>query len=841
MRQVLLIFLRLIILALTGVIPAVASSADISATGSGDPVHIVPTAGASRDAAQALAALQNREDRIRQRASTATSDVQLIELDALSRRVADDVDRLIANSLQPDLARTHAQLDVLGAAPAADAGSETPAVTQQRDALTAQQVRLGAEVRQAEGIKYNLVNVNEQIARLLHEHLKDQLALRTDSVLSAAFWTPVVQPDAAEYQRLRVFGEQVDKQMQSMWQPGRRFAAAVLVLVALASMTIGARLLESTLGSLCLRRLPEGRLRRSAFAVSTVLATLATAIGAVHLVGLALTSQQTLSPALQAFSGGLVAHIVNCTLVAALGRAFLCTRHPTWRLPVIADPVAHALSPFPKILTALLLFSGTIEQINRAVDTSLQLTVFTRGLVALVVALTIGASLLRANRVRTALAASGDSPEGRSTLAGLIHATVCAAVVGALAALLCGYISVARFLTYELVWFDIVLCSLYFLVMFTHDMCESVFSPAHQSGKTIKHLFGLKDYHLDQIATVLSGICRSALIVAAVVALLTGGLGTTPADLIDSILAVLGGDRLRALNIVPAHLVSAILTCGVGLYLVRSVRRWLDRELLPKTEMSPGMRASMLTLFANIGYVFVALQSLSVLGVRWHNLAWIVSALSVGIGFGLQEIVKNFFSGLILLAERPVKVGDMISIGGIEGDIRRINVRATEIQLADKSTVIVPNSQLISQNVRNVTMGNTTQGVASLVLTFALDIDVERVRDILLAAYTDHPSVLDHPSPCVMFSHLTPDGITLTVTGYVRSPRVAADTKSDLLFAILSRLRAADISLSSPRTVLIHQTGDGDFSPHDQAPLPRGPGKSVRNAAGIIEVPRKSR
>ncbi|MGF6485192.1 small-conductance mechanosensitive channel [Paraburkholderia sp. JPY419] len=170
----------------------------------------------------------------------------------------------------------------------------------------------------------------------------------------------------------------------------------------------------------------------------------------------------------------------------------------------------------------------------------------------MIVALTIGASLFHANRVRTAMAAAGNSPEGRSTLAGLIHAAVCVVAIDALA---------------------------------------------------------------------------------------------------------LGGDRLRALTIIPAHIFSALLTCGVGIYLVGSVRRWFDRELLPKTEMSPGMRASLLTLFANIGYVLVVLQSLSVLGVRWHNLAWIVSALSVGIGFGLQEIAKNFISGLILLAEWPVKVG----------------------------------------------------------------------------------------------------------------------------------------------------------------------------------------
>lgn len=816
MRHFLPVILRLIVLAAAGIVPGVACPANAPPVGMEEPSYVSPASAGGQEATLTLNVLQNREDMIRQRASAATSDAQLLELDALSRRVADDVDRLMANSVEPDLARTHAQLEVLGAVPAAGTSSETPAVARQRDALTAQQTRLNAELKQAQGIKDSLFNVNAQVARLLHEHLKDQLALRTGSILNAPFWTPIVHPEVADYGHLREFGAQVEKQMHSMWEPKRRITTALLLLIALACVTIGTRVLERTLGSLCLRRLPEGRLRRSAFAVSTVVATLATAVCAVHLVSLAIASHQPLPPALQTFTDGLVKHIVNCVLVAALGRAFICTAHPSWRLPAIADPVARALSPFPRILAALLLFSGTVEQINRAVDTSLQLTVFTRGIVALIVALTIGASLLRANRVRTALAAHGHSPEGRSTLAGSIHAAVCVTVVGALVALLCGYVSIARFLTYELVWFDIVLCSLYFLVKLTRDACESAFSPAHTSGKTIKHLFALKDFHLEQIGTVLAGVCRSALIVAALVALLTGGLGTTPPELIDSIVNVLGGDRLRTLNIVPEQILSAIPTCAVGLYLVRSVRKWFDKELLPKTEMSPGMRASLLTVFTNVGYVLVALQTLSVLGVRWHNLAWIVSALSVGIGFGLQEIVKNFISGLILLAERPVKVGDMISIAGIEGDIRRISVRATEIQLADKSTVIVPNSQLISQNVRNVTMGNTTQGVAALELTFALDVDPERVRDILLDAYMAHPAVLKHPLPSIMFSHLTSNGITMTVTGYVRSPRIAGETKSELLFSILKRLRAAGIPLSNPRTVVIQGMRVGELTVHDE-------------------------
>ncbi|WP_425497744.1 DUF3772 domain-containing protein [Paraburkholderia ultramafica] len=830
-RQVLAVIFRLIALTMLGLIPAASNAETVPPFSLDAPADASRPTGASPEASQMLDALQHRQDQIRQRASTATSDAQLFELDALSRRVAEDVDRLITTSLEPDRAKTHAQLDVLGAAPASESAAETPAVAQQRSVLAAEQLQLDAEIGQAATIKENLANLSAQITRLLHNHLKDQLALRSDSIVSAAFWAVAFHPDTADYQRLRDFNAQIQRQIQSTWRTGQRVATALLVLFALAIATIGTRLLDRASERFCLHRLPEGRLRRSAMAISTVFASVATTVCAVDLLYFALTRQQALPATLQNFANELIKHVVTCALVVALGRALLCTRHPSWRLPAIADPVARALRPFPWTLAALLLFSGAVEQINRAIDTSLQITLFTRGAVALVVALTIGMSLLRANRVRTALAAAGESPEARSTLAGIIHAAVSLAVGASLIALLCGYVSFARFLTYELVWFDLVLSGAYLLTKLAHDVSESVFSPCHASGKTIRHLFGLQDVHLEQVATVLSAVLRSALMLAAVIALLTGGLGTTPGDLIDSILYVLGGERLHALNIVPAHIFSAIFTCAVCLYLVGLVRKWLDTEFLPKTQMSSGMRASLLTVFSNVGYVLVALQTFSILGVKWHNLAWIVSALSVGIGFGLQEIVKNFISGLILLAERPVKVGDMISITGIEGDIRRISVRATEIQLADRSTVIVPNSHLISQNVRNVTMGNKTQGVVTLALTFALNVDPEQVRDVLLQAYLDHPSVLDRPAPSVIFSQLTPDGMTLTVTGYVGSPRIAVDTRSDLLFAILKRLRAAEIPLSIARTVVVRSMRD---VLQNQEPDDRGPGQIDPHALSAV-------
>ncbi|MET3553701.1 DUF3772 domain-containing protein [Burkholderia sp. 567] len=795
-RIALFALLQFAALAPASAFPGAASAP--SASGVGVPV---PTISLS-DAVAQLKQMQVQQDRIKQQTSNATNSKELDGLGEATQELSADVEKL-QSELAPQRTQIQAQLDVLGPPPAPGASPETPAVAQQRATLNARKTQIEAALKQAADQKANLANLNDQFAKLHRSLLRNQLAFRSGSIFGAQFWLPLFHLSPDDVQRLDDFNDELRDMLRSSWTPGQRAITTLLLIAALAVWLGGRRLVERGLAWFCLNRLPPTRLRRSALALATAFSTLLATAVAVQVLYLALARHYELTPSMNDLWDQFAKLAVTCALIAGLGRALLCTKHPSWRLPALADPVALAMRPFPGVLAALLLMSGTLESINRIVDTSLSVTLLGRGIVSLVVALTVGASILRANRVRTALAASGEAPEERSTLAGLIHAGVTLAIVVSLVALLIGYITVARFITYELVWFEIVLCSVYILTQLTRDASESLFSANLSSGKQIKHLFALDDRHLEQAHTVVSGLGTSLLMLVAAIALVTGGFGTTPSDLLDSAIAMIGGQRLQSLNIMPDRILNAVIGFAIGFYLLRSVRRWLDNEFMPALGMDAGMRVSLVTLFTNVGYVLLVLMTLGLLGVRWSNLAWIVSALSVGIGFGLQEIVKNFVSGLILLTERPVKVGDMVSIAGVEGDIRRINVRATEIQLSDRSTVIVPNSQLISQNVRNVTMGNSTQGVATLTLTFPLNTDPVQVRDLLLDAYREHPAILDKPAPSVTFSQLAPDGITLSVTGYVASPRIAASTKSDLLFEILKQLRAAQITLSTPQMLVV--------------------------------------
>lgn len=808
-RIALIALLQFAAIATASAFPAAASAPVASGVGATAPAISLP------DAIAQLKQMQAELDRIKQQTSTASNSKELDALDDSAQELSTDVAKL-QSDLTPQRAQVQAQLDVLGPAPAEGAAPEAPAVAKQRAALDARKTQIDAALKQAADQKTSLTNLTEQFAKLHRSLLKNQLAFRSGSIFSAQFWLPLFHLSPDDRQRLEDFDDELFDMLRSSWVPGQRAITTVLLIAAFAAWLGGRRLIERGLAWIALNRLPPTRLRRSALALSTALSTfLATAI-AIQILYLAVARHYELTPSLTDLWDQFAKLAATCALIAGLGRALLCTKHPSWRLPALADPVALAMKPFPSILAGLLLVSGTLESINRIVDTSLSVTLFGRGIVSLVVALTVGASLLRANRARSALAAAGEAPEQRSTLAGLIHAGVTLAIVASLIALLIGYITVARFITYELVWFEIVLCATYILIQLTRDASESLFSSSLSTGQQIKHLFALEDRHLDQARTVLSGFGTSLLMLIAAIALVTGGFGTTPGDLLDSAVAMIGSQRLQSLNIMPDRILNAVIGFAIGFYLLRSLRRWLDGEFMPALGMDTGMRVSLITLFTNVGYVLLVLMTLGLLGVRWNNLAWIVSALSVGIGFGLQEIVKNFVSGLILLTERPVKVGDMVSIAGVEGDIRRINVRATEIQLSDRSTVIVPNSQLISQNVRNVTMGNSTQGVATLVLTFPLNTDPEQVRDLLLDAYREHPAILDKPAPSVTFSQLAPDGITLSVTGYVSSPRIASSTKSDLLFEILKQLRAAGITLSSPQMLVVQNMPANDGpTPHE--------------------------
>ncbi|MGQ6089521.1 DUF3772 domain-containing protein, partial [Serratia sp. IR-2025] len=219
--------------------------------------------------------------------------------------------------------------------------------------------------------------------------------------------------------------------------------------------------------------------------------------------------------------------------------------------------------------------------------------------------------------IRRRLEQQGAPLEKRTLVGGLVHLVILVCSVVILFSLLIGYIAFARFLTYQLIWGVLVLMTFYFMVLFTTDLCAALFSPQTVSGKMLKKTLSFKDRHLEQMSTITIALAKCSLLLLMIVALFNGSFGsTTPGSLMEKIVSILTGEGLQRFNIVPGNLLNAMICLAIGIYILRAVRRWLGSELLPKTISDVGIRASLVTLFSNIGYVLVILITLAALGIQ---------------------------------------------------------------------------------------------------------------------------------------------------------------------------------------------------------------------------------
>jgi small-conductance mechanosensitive channel len=272
----------------------------------------------------------------------------------------------------------------------------------------------------------------------------------------------------------------------------------------------------------------------------------------------------------------------------------------------------------------------------------------------------------------------------------------------------------------------------------------------------------------------------------------------------SSVRAAFFGFKVGDVTISLSAIIIALLLFGLGFGATRVVQRWLDSTFLPATELDAGLRNSIRTAFGYCGVFVAAAIAFSYLGLSLDRIAIVAGALSVGIGFGLQSIVNNFVSGLILLWERPIRVGDLVVVGDGEGYVRRINVRATEIETFDRSTVVVPNSNLISGVVRNrVRSDRTGRVVVTVPVPRASDPD--QVAEIMRACALAHREVMSEPAPKVLFKKMGESTIEFDLVCFVDEVDAAARVSSDLYFAIYRALRSEGIIQPPPQSTIAVQ------------------------------------
>ena len=750
--------------------------------------------------AQTLAQLRSQLDSIKATVDASKGDVPLTDVRANALAIQQQAEQL-GSTLAPQSASLQARLDVLGPPPAKGAPAESAELSAQRRQLGKAKNDLDGQIKQVNSLSTEAAQLAAHVAELRVDQFQAQLASRTATPFSRAFWADPIKAFPDDTARVGRLGNDAQAVIKQAWQPPNRTPFVLCLIIAAVLLGVGRRLIERALVNVTTNRMPAGRLRRSALAVAATLAyTLAIGLTA-HFAYLALNWNDLLNDDMDELARKMVRMVTFAAFMTGLGRAMLSNERPSWRLSALSDDAAQRLRAFPWMLGAAALLLGIVESINSAIGASLATTVTTRGLLAVMIGLLVGSALLRLGQSRRATLAAGEQPGQRPLWVGLVMAAAYVGVGITLLGVATGYIAFAFFIARQMLWVGVILTTLYLLMHLVDDIFDTVFAPKGHTGKRMQSSFGLPASALEQTGTLLSGITRAVLLILAV-AIVLAPFGAGPQELVGRVGHLLSGGSLGSLKIVPNEIFDAALVFALGLIILRVLKRWLSDQLLPKTSLDLGMQNSMITLLGYVGGVLVFVLALAALHVDLQSIAWMASALSVGIGFGLQAIVQNFISGLILLAERPVKVGDWVSIGGVEGDIRRINVRATEIQMSDRSTMIVPNSQFITQNVRNVTLANA-QGRVQIKLPMPLDTDASKARELILEVLRAHPGTLGAPAPSVQLDNLDGGSMLFSCTAYVNSPRDVSSVKSDLLFETLERLRDAKLPMTSPQSMVV--------------------------------------
>lgn len=477
--------------------------------------------------------------------------------------------------------------------------------------------------------------------------------------------------------------------------------------------------------------------------------------------------------------------------ITGIARAALAPQHPDWRLVGIETQGARRLSNWIAALTVLVAVDLFIAQSTARFYVTRELLavyglIMNGGIAAMTLGLLGNPSWRRISEAR-----ANDSFWIVLRFLGRLG------LVAVPVMILLGYHRLAEFLTLNIVASAAVLGAASATFALLRSVIEIASDTDYGWGVRLKARLGLRGTGGNLLGFLV------ALIAELIVVLATAGVlavvwSVDLASFLDFLKQLWTGVELGEETFALRDVLIVIVVFVILAMIVRRIQRGFDTRARTRTQMDTGLRNA---LRAGIGYggtIVAGLIAISAAGLDISNLALIAGALSVGIGFGLQTIVSNFVSGIILLVERPVKEGDWITVDGHEGHVRKISVRSTEIVTFSRASVVVPNSTLISTSVVNW-MHQDTLGRIEIAVGVAYGSDTELVRTTLIKVAADHPEILDDPEPYVLFQNFGDSALDFELRCYLANVDDKLGVSSELRFAIDKAFREAGITIPFPQ------------------------------------------
>jgi potassium efflux system protein len=733
-------------------------------------------------------------------------------LDAARTTIADIDSALRADNLtDADLARLRAESDSLALqlqsvvaelTPRLDASAKrlaeltpktkdtaAPPSDATSDELTAEKAKhdaLDADLRSARAM---LLQSDEDAARIgtaRRELFTRETFARSSSLVSPLLWSGLVHEAPGDLAAIGgVFADWLRGLSQRMTRgQALEFGLCMLVLVVLVAPIrwVARRVIAHDP-----KAAAPSRLRRVVGAVWTILVLAGLPLALLGTVSYALDIFDISDPRLQGGLDALLDGLRLIILANALGHGLLAPGLANWRLLPLGDRVAARLFRFILIAATIWAAERLLEPAAESVG-SLNIAVAARAVGATLIALAAAYSLRRIADPTPAAARDLWAPT--RTLAWIMTAVI-------LGATLAGYIAFATFLINKAMFVTAAVSALYLADVLVQESADNLLQPDAAIGRGLMTTVGLRRDALEQIVVLIQGFARLAILLAALASVL-GPLGLPSQDLASTLRTAYFGFTVGGVTVSLSTLLGAGVLLVFGVVATRAAQNWLSERFLPHTRLDAGVRNSIRTIFGYIGVVLALVISGGALGLDLQKFALVAGALSVGIGFGLQGIVNNFVSGLILLWERGIRVGDWVVVGADQGFVRRINARATEIETFERATLIVPNSILVTGAVKNWMYADRIARIV-VAVNVAYESDPEQAREILIAAAKGQDTVLTIPAPLVLFSELGDWALKFQLICFVDDALLAERIRSELNFDVYRRMREAGLRIPYPK------------------------------------------
>lgn len=705
----------------------------------------------------------------------------------------EDISRAALNSalaFRQRLNDINNRIQVLGAPPAEGQPPEPEVVSNERSALATEKAEINAVVASAQNLSIRVNGLVDKIAVMRSELFRSVITKHYDL-------TEALSPQAFSDAHDQFSG--LYKAVSSWLSFAVRFKfqailAATLMALALAAVLLigGRRLFGRIFEADPTVEDPSYLSRLSVAFWSTLLPTLALGVFFASAVFF-FNYYNVLRGDIGTFLNALLTVIGMVFCVNRLTNAALEPRLPNWRLIPVATGPARWLVGLTTAMALVLGFNYFLSVVNEKMGSPLSLTIG-RGFVATII---VGVILILMGLLRPFRA---DDGSWRPWPAWLRFLAIALGLFTIAAALL-GYIGLALFVSFQVVVTGTVLVTAYIGFLSARAIGEEGGFADTSVGRWLSENSSYEDTALDQLGLVVS-IAINLMIVVVFLPLILLMWGFQPGDIEAWAYKLATGVTIGSVTISFLGILSGIVVFVIGYFLTRWFQGWLDGSVMARGKVDPGVRNSIRLGVGYAGVAVAALVGISAAGIDLSNLALVAGALSLGIGFGLQNVVSNFVSGLILLAERPFKVGDWIVAGDISGTVRKISVRATEIETFQRQAVILPNSNLINNAVGNWTHRNKL-GRIDIKVGVAYGSDVKRVHALLTDIARAHPMVLKNPEPFVLFANFGAAALEFEIRVFVADIMNGSVVQNDIRFAIFDIFEEEHIEIpSTPRAVV---------------------------------------